>query len=155
MKAATLIASLSEEKERLRAIVHAVGEARDEAGYLGTAAECIADLSARAYEAAKPAPAGAVAVEDAARILYYAFNEATDLPPHVFDAAGKGHFFSALRLLFEPDADLRQPLSALAHPAPAAEGADLIRMIATLPDDFTDGGNCCAGKAATDARGKE
>lgn len=46
--AATPVSEAGGEAAELRAIVHAVGEARDAAGYLGSAADCIRQLSADA-----------------------------------------------------------------------------------------------------------
>lgn len=45
-------------------------------------------------------------IEAAARTLYFAFKDASELPSDVFKQAGEGHFFTALRLLFDPLCDL-------------------------------------------------
>lgn len=48
-----------------------------------------------------------------------------------------------------PDAEvaITAYLSASAEPV----ASDMLRMIETMPDDFTDDGNCCAGKLAKEA----
>lgn len=50
-----------------------------------------------------------VGIEDAARTLYFAFKDASELPSDVFKHAGEGNFFTALRLLFDPLCDPRKP----------------------------------------------
>ena len=55
-----------------------------------------------------------MAVQHAAKVLYQAFPDANALPGNVRYHAGEGHFFSALRLLFDPDA-------LPASPSPAGE----------------------------------
>ncbi|MDO9364650.1 MAG: hypothetical protein Q7T60_17110 [Sphingopyxis sp.] len=63
-----------------------------------------------------PAPAGGEAVRQAARTLYNAWKDASELPLPVFNAAGKGHFFTALRLLSQT-----APTPPAARSEPAAE----------------------------------
>lgn len=56
-------------------------------------------------------------VGEAARLLYDNWAGLHDMPSPAREKASQGHFFSALRLIFEPNADLRKPPS----PAPRAE----------------------------------
>lgn len=48
----------------------------------------------------------------AARVLYENWSGLASLPSPARELASQGHFFSALRLLFEPDADLTKPPKA-------------------------------------------
>lgn len=63
---------------------------------------------------------GVEAVREAARTIYYAFGSYWELPAPVQTVIRQGGFFSALRLLFDPGADLCQPPASPAAPAPAA-----------------------------------
>ncbi|MDX0180891.1 hypothetical protein GOC16_08505 [Sinorhizobium meliloti] len=62
----------------------------------------------------KPEAVEGVTPERAARVLYDNWSGLNALPSPARELASQGHFFSALRLIFEPNADLRRP------PAPAA-----------------------------------
>lgn len=50
----------------------------------------------------------AVTVQQAAKVIYDAFRSASDLPAEVYQHAGSGNFFTALRLLSEGTATLEQ-----------------------------------------------
>lgn len=50
-----------------------------------------------------------VTPETAARVLYDNWTGLAGMPSPSRELASQGHFFSALRLLFEPDADLTKP----------------------------------------------
>jgi hypothetical protein len=66
-------------------------------------------------------PVRELTASDAARILYGAFYDADDLPSAVRREAREGHFFTALRLLFDPDADLSKPPALENGPAALAD----------------------------------
>jgi hypothetical protein len=60
-----------------------------------------------------------VTPEIAARVLYDNWSGLASLPSPARELASQGHFFSALRLLFEPDADLTKPPESM--PAPETQ----------------------------------
>ncbi|ASP64431.1 Lar family restriction alleviation protein [Sinorhizobium meliloti] len=79
--------------------------------------ENVADLASdriRSCLLDKPEAVEGVTPERAARVLYDNWSGLNALPSPARELASQGHFFSALRLIFEPNADLRRP------PAPAA-----------------------------------
>lgn len=51
-----------------------------------------------------------VSLQQAARVLYDHWKSLDDLPKPVREMISKGHFFSALRLIFDPGADLKRPV---------------------------------------------
>lgn len=91
-----------------------------------------AEWAWQAWCAALAKPASSPAdVREAARIIYEAYQSAVELPPAIRDVAARGGFFSALRLLIDPDADLRQPYNPLSPSTSAARGGagDLFHFI--------------------------
>lgn len=76
-----------------------------------------------------------VTIEQAARVLYDAWPSGIDMPEPVRSRAEKGHFFTALRLIFEPDGDVRKPALASPQDVPGWEKErEVLRKALTLAE---------------------
>ncbi|CDN52501.1 Hypothetical protein RG1141_CH01360 [Neorhizobium galegae bv. officinalis bv. officinalis str. HAMBI 1141] len=113
------IRSASPQEHMLRLAVAAVLEADTEfrsnmmPGWEGDPLSDEIDGLRRIFEASPPPqPNVRVTPEIAARVLYENWSGLANLPSPARELASQGHFFSALRLLFEPDADLTKPPKA-------------------------------------------
>ncbi|MGY6251140.1 hypothetical protein ACXIUS_26970 [Bosea thiooxidans] len=106
------IESLAKERDEAR---KSWQEAADALTMESNRIDALLPMLANAAALAKPSSPAGWDVREAARIIYEAYQSHRDLPSAVKDVAGRGGFFSALRLLMDPEADLRQPYNPLSQ----------------------------------------